>query len=158
MMLDHLLARLARLAGGLLAAAFLFPTALLGGSAAATPAAGPGPAAVAGHWEGAIEQPGSPMAIKVDLMQEHGSWCGRIVIPSHSLKRGLREIEIDGARVHFAMKAPRNPTFDGKLADGEIRGIYTHLDTKQGFHLRREGDPDPEACDFGRSGGGAAHP
>ena len=74
---------------------------------------------VAGHWEGHIEIPGQPIAVKVDLAIDESDWRGTIDIPAQGAKGlPLSEIYIveegEGMRVKFSIRGvPGNPTFDG---------------------------------------------
>jgi dipeptidyl aminopeptidase/acylaminoacyl peptidase len=106
------------------------------GAAAPPPEAGP----AAGHWEGAIEIPGSELVVKVDLQQVNGLWNGTIDFPSQSAKGlPLAAIAVDGDKVRFSIdKVPGSPTFDGTLGKGEIRGTFTQGGAAIPFHLGRD--------------------
>ncbi|MEE8524437.1 MAG: alpha/beta fold hydrolase, partial [Thermoanaerobaculia bacterium] len=102
------------------------------------------PVELSGHWEGAIEVPGQPLQVKVDLALEAGEWSGTIDIPA----QGVRGLALDGfsveegeqgVEVRFAIRGvPGNPTFLGKLEDGEIRGIFTQGGARLRFVLGRD--------------------
>ena len=99
---------------------------------------------VAGHWEGHIEIPGQPIAVKVDLAIDESDWRGTIDIPAQGAKGlPLSEIYIaeegEGMRVTFSIRGvPGNPTFDGTLQDGVINGTFSQGGVTFGFRLSRE--------------------
>ena len=99
---------------------------------------------VAGHWEGHIEIPGQPIAVKVDLAIDESDWRGTIDIPAQGAKGlPLSEIYIaeegEGMRVKFSIRGvPGNPTFDGTLQDGVINGTFSQGGVTFGFRLSRE--------------------
>ena len=104
---------------------------------------------VAGHWEGHIEIPGQPLAVKVDLAIDESDWHGTIDIPAQGAKGlPLSEIHIaeegKGMRVTFSIRdVPGNPTFDGTLQDGVINGTFSQGGVTFGFRLSREVVPGP---------------
>ena len=104
---------------------------------------------VAGHWEGHIEIPGQPIAVKVDLAIDESDWRGTIDIPAQGAKglplSGIRVAEADaGMRVTFSIReGPGNPTFDGQLQDGVINGTFSQGGATFGFRLSREVVPSP---------------
>lgn len=85
--------------------------------------------APSGHWEGVIQLPQAELQITVDLMQDttSGAWTGTIDIPAQKAENlPLEPITINGQAVNFAIKGlPGNPTFEGKLEGGEIKGTFT---------------------------------
>ena len=99
---------------------------------------------VAGHWEGHIEIPGQPIAVKVDLAIDESDWRGTIDIPAQGAKGlPLSEIYIveegEGMRVKFSIRGvPGNPTFDGTLQGGVINGTFSQGGVTFGFRLSRE--------------------
>ncbi len=104
---------------------------------------------IAGHWEGHIEIPGQPLAVKVDLAVKDTDWSGTIDIPVQSAK-GLPlsdiHVEEDDASVNvkFSIRGvPGNPTFDGQLQDEVISGTFSQGIAKFDFRLSREVVPDP---------------
>ena len=94
----------------------------------------------AGHWEGTINIPGSPLVIAVDLRLDGGLWSGSCDIPAQAAKQiPLGGIELDGNRLKFSMAGvPGDPTFNGKLADGKITGSFTQSGQSIPFQLGRE--------------------
>ena len=99
---------------------------------------------VAGHWEGHIEIPGQPIAVKVNLAIDESDWRGTIDIPAQGAKGlPLSEIYIaeegEGMRVKFSIRGvPGNPTFDGTLQGGVINGTFSQGGVTFGFRLSRE--------------------
>lgn len=115
-------------------------------------ATGPVPAAVApaqdlaGHWEGAIELPGTKLAVDLDFAKEaDGTWKGDISIPAQGAKDlPLAGVKAEGANVTFAIAGvPGDPTFKGEIgADGaKITGQFTQGGATFAFELARGEDP-----------------
>jgi uncharacterized protein len=128
----------------LLAAAALLcslcsPLPLLAAEPAQPAAAAP---ALAGHWEGTIETPGLGLTVKIDLKapSDGTGWSGTIDIPQQSAKGlPLAKLSAEGDHVRFSIaNIPGDPTFDGRLANGEIRGTFTQGTGSFAFHLGRE--------------------
>ena len=99
---------------------------------------------IAGHWEGHIEIPSQPLAVKVDLIVNDSGWSGAIDIPAQGAE-GLPLSDIHVAEddadvgVKFSIRGvPGNPTFDGRLQDGVISGNFSQGDFTFGFRLSRE--------------------
>ena len=98
---------------------------------------------VAGHWEGQIDIPGQPIAVKIDLASDDGDWRGTIDIPTQGANglplSDIHVVEEDGTRVKFSIRGvPGNPTFDGKLQDSAISGTFSQSGATFGFRLSRE--------------------
>lgn len=99
---------------------------------------------VTGHWEGQIEIPGQPIAVKIDLASNDNEWTGTIDIPTQGANDlPLSDIHVvkkdDGVHVKFSIRnIPGNPTFDGKLQDGAIRGTFSQGGATFGFRLSRD--------------------
>ena len=139
----------------------LLPVALVLASllllpATALRAADPAPAAATapspvGHWEGAIDLPGTKLAVLVDLALENGRWSGKISIPQQGAKDlPLVKVEVAGENVSFAIAdVPGDPTFRGKaLADGKtIAGQFTQGGKSLPFSLERRSPPSETAKD-----------
>src|SRR5262249_2225309 len=95
----------------------------------------------AGHWEGAIETPGTKLAIDVDFVLKDGAWTGDISIPmqgAHDLP--LASIRLEGSAVAFDLPGiPGNPSFKGALADDgrTISGRFTQGGQDLAFRLER---------------------
>ena len=104
---------------------------------------------VAGHWEGHIEIPGQPIAVKVNFAIDESDWRGTIDIPAQGAKGlPLSEIHVaeadEGMRVKFSIRGvPGNPTFDGTLQGGVINGTFSQGGVTFGFRLSREIVSDP---------------
>jgi fermentation-respiration switch protein FrsA (DUF1100 family) len=96
---------------------------------------------VAGHWEGEIQLPNAgQLQVMVDLTPEGGAWKGEIDIPSQGAKDlPLTGIAVNGPKVKFTIAGvPGNPTFDGTLENGEIRGSFTQAGGILTFRLGRQ--------------------
>lgn len=99
---------------------------------------------VTGHWEGQIEIPGQPIAVKIDITINDGDWTGTIDIPTQGAKGlPLSDIHVEendeGVQVKFSIRGvPGNPTFDGKLQDGAISGTFTQGGATFSFRLSRD--------------------
>lgn len=94
---------------------------------------------MAGHWEGSIEIPGSPLAIDVDLAESDGQWSGDISIPAQNAKDlPLGDIVVDGDSVSFSITGvPGEPSFSGTLAGDEISGQFSQGGGSYPFSLSR---------------------
>jgi len=99
-----------------------------------------------GHWEGAIDIPGSgPLKITVDLeADEKGNWSGDIDIPAQGIKDWpLSGIAAKGNEVAFVMQGvPGDPSFKANLAeDGKsMTGTLTQGGGVVSFKLTRTGE------------------
>ena len=99
---------------------------------------------VSGHWEGQIEIPGQPIAVKIDLTINDGAWSGTIDIPAQGAEDlPLSDILVvaaeEGLHVKFSIRGiPGNPTFDGKLQDGAISGRFSQGGATFDFRLSRD--------------------
>ena len=86
---------------------------------------------VAGHWEGHIEIPGQPLAVKVDLAVDDSGWSGTIDIPAQGANGlPLSNLNVEGddpnVPIKFSIRGvPGNPTFDGQLQEGVISGRFS---------------------------------
>jgi pimeloyl-ACP methyl ester carboxylesterase len=97
-----------------------------------------------GHWEGRIELPNGSMGVKVDLALEAGEWTGTIDIPA----QGATGLPLTGIAIEEAKKGidvrfvidgvPGEPTFLGKLEEGEIRGTLMQGGARMRFSLGRD--------------------
>jgi CubicO group peptidase (beta-lactamase class C family) len=97
---------------------------------------------IAGHWEGAIELPGTKLNVDIDFTQkEDGSWTGDISIPAQNAKDlPLGNISLKGNDISFEITGvPGNPTFKGALSeDGQkISGQFTQGGQTFPFSLGR---------------------
>ncbi len=96
----------------------------------------------AGHWEGNIEIPATPLGVRVDLDRNGASWAGTIDIPVQAL-RGfkLTDAQVKDQAVSFKMAGiPGNPTFNGKLDNTfrTITGDFSQGGQKFPFKLERK--------------------
>lgn len=94
---------------------------------------------VDGHWEGAIEIPGSPLAFDVDFASDDGTLAGDISIPAQGAKDlGLVDVALDGTTVTFAIPGiPGEPSFSGTLEGDEISGTFTQGGGSLAFAMTR---------------------
>jgi CubicO group peptidase (beta-lactamase class C family) len=119
----------------LIALAILCPAP---GLPAPAPTAGPGTvpltspeaASIAGHWEGAIDLPGTRLAFDIDFTAKpDATWSGDISIPAQNAKDlPLDKILLTGKDVSFEIAAiPGAPAFKGALSDDAqtIAGQFT---------------------------------
>lgn len=98
----------------------------------------------AGHWEGEIEIPNQPLAIKVDLVSGDDGWHGTIDIPA----QGATGLPLDpvivvaddsGASVEFTIRGvPGNPTFKGQPDGDVLQGEFSQGGATFGFRLARQ--------------------
>ncbi len=100
------------------------------------------PADPAGHWEGQITLPATPLAIRVDLEQTGEAWSGAIDIPAQGL-RGfkLQAVKVEGAAVRFALpNIPGDPAFAGQFDQDarSLTGDFTQGGLKFPFKLERK--------------------
>lgn len=95
--------------------------------------------AAIGTWHGAIEIPGSPLEVRVNL-QLTDAWQGTIDIPAQgAVGLPLGGVEVDGAQVRFAIAGvPGDPTFEGILEEDSITGSFTQAGQQFPFSLERE--------------------
>jgi pimeloyl-ACP methyl ester carboxylesterase len=107
---------------------------------AAAQAAPAAPNPFAGHWEGAIQLPTGELQVMVDLIPGEAGWKGTIDIPLQGAKGlPLDKITVDGSHARFSIGGiPGNPTFDGKLENGALRGTFTQGQASLAFHLGRD--------------------
>ena len=104
---------------------------------------------ITGHWEGQIEIPGQPIAVKIDLTSNDNEWTGTIDIPTQGANDlPLSDIHVveedDSVHIKFSIRnIPGNPTFDGKLQDSAISGTFSQSGATFGFQLSRERVKEP---------------
>ncbi len=95
-----------------------------------------------GHWEGALEIPGSPLQVLVDLSSGKEGWTGKASIPQQGAKDlALSQVAVTGRVVTFALAGvPGNPTFKGELnPEGTVlAGQFTQGGQSIPFKLTRE--------------------
>jgi hypothetical protein len=122
------------------------PLALLAGACIAPPvlaAADP-----SGRWEGAVDIPGAPMRLVVDLARDdQGAWMGSVILPGRGVKgAALDGLVVSGGHVAFglaaaftggAKQAPQ-VALDGR-PDGALAGSFTLGGQTADVLLRRSG-------------------
>lgn len=109
------------------------------------PAAWADTSPIAGHWEGEIAVPGSPLVIKVDLEQVDGAWAGSIDIPQQDATGlALVDVVVEATAVRFRIQGvPGDPTFNGRLDGDTIRGKFGQGGATFDFELGREAVAGP---------------
>lgn len=125
----------------------LVTAVLLAGVAAthafAAPAAQTAPPAVAGRWEGKLDTPNQALDFIVDIVAKGSGLEGVISIPAQNLKQfPLSSVTASGDAVTFAIAAPGNPQFSGKLdaAGKALTGEFTQGEGRLPLTLTRTGD------------------
>jgi len=103
-------------------------------------AAAEGPA---GHWEGAVELPGTKLDVSVDLSQTGDGWAGTISIPMQNATNiPLENVTVEGDRVSFTISGvPGTPTFEGTVEGASISGDFTQGGQSFPFSLSSGEDP-----------------
>src|SRR3954465_5398841 len=103
---------------------------------------------LSGRWEGAVDIPGSPLKVVVDLaVGEGGASTGSITIPGLGLKGAeLSDIVRRDSDASFAIKEALNiqpagrATFKGQLKpDGTMSGVFTQAGNTAPFALAKTG-------------------
>lgn len=124
---------------------------VLSAVAAAPPLRAAEQPALAGHWAGAMELPGSKLEFDLDFAFANGTGTGDVTIPLQNARNlPLEGIAIDGAKVTFAIKdVPGAPTFKGEFSpDGlKITGQMTQGGQSFPFSVTKEAlDPAAKAA------------
>jgi len=120
---------------------------VLASTAARAQAPAPASVSLAGHWDGAIEIPGTKLGVDIDFKSgEGGVWSGDISIPAQNAKDlPLGGIKVEGAAVAFAIQGvPGEPTFKGTLAGDSIAGTFSQGGGSFPFSLARGATPRVE--------------
>jgi hypothetical protein len=114
-------------------------------SIAAVPlrAAGAQDAKFIGHWEGAIQVPGTPLAMSVDFTAKAGGGLSATIsIPAQGAKDlPLSDVSQTNTEIAFKISGvPGDPSFKGTLsADGaKINGTFTQGGANIPFALERK--------------------
>jgi len=99
-----------------------------------------------GHWEGAIQVPGTPLAISVDFTAKTGGGLNATIsIPAQGAKDlPLTEVSQSDSSIAFKIPGvPGDPAFKGTLAaDGaKISGTFTQGGANIPFILERKANP-----------------
>ena len=98
----------------------------------------------AGHWEGAIELPGTKLEVLVDLKAGgRGSLYGTVSIPKQNAKDlPLANVTAEGAKISFEIQGiPGTPTFSGEVKGDAFAGDFTQGGKSFPFSLERKDDP-----------------
>jgi CubicO group peptidase (beta-lactamase class C family) len=109
------------------------------------PVALPAQTGVEGHWEGAIELPGTALQIRVDFKGAGAAVQANIDIP----QQGARELALQAVRfaapqVHFELQAgPGLAVFEGKLEGDKISGNFSQAGQTFPFSLERKSAAAP---------------
>jgi hypothetical protein len=96
-----------------------------------------------GRWEGAIQIPGDPLTVIVDLAQNPEGWTGSATVPGFTKGAQLTDIAVQGPAVSFTLKgALGEPRFRGRVdADGTLTGEFAQAGHTAAFLLRKAGPP-----------------
>ncbi len=110
-----------------------------------------GETTIAGHWEGAIEIPGTPLAFDIDFAAKaDGTWSGDISIPAQNATDLLLDkIAVAGKDVSFEIAGiPGTPAFKGELSDDalKIAGQFTQGGLTFPFSMTRSAAPKAKAA------------
>jgi CubicO group peptidase (beta-lactamase class C family) len=95
---------------------------------------------VEGHWEGAIELPGTALQIRVDFKSAGADWQANIDIPQQGAQGiALQAVRFAAPQVHFELQAgPGLAVFDGKLEGDKISGKFLQAGQTFPFSLERK--------------------
>jgi CubicO group peptidase (beta-lactamase class C family) len=101
---------------------------------------------VTGHWEGAIQLPGAPLGIQVDVKADAGGkLAATITIPQQGARdMPLANVGLTGNEFSFVLpNVPGDPQYRGKLsADGQkIEGTFSQSGQSFPCNLERKADP-----------------
>jgi pimeloyl-ACP methyl ester carboxylesterase len=136
----------------LIAIALLCLTAKAGSTGATGPSTPPtnqsaqSSGKLAGHWEGAIALPGTPLQVRIDFARDaDGVYSGAIEIPQqHASDLKLSSISENGSSIGFAIEGVLgDPTFAGTLTGKQITGLFSQGPLKLPFTLSRGHVPQP---------------
>lgn len=104
---------------------------------------------VAGHWEGAIQVPGSAVNFSIDVtVKADGSLSATITIPAQGAKDlPLTNVAFTGSELTFTLpNVPGDPQFKGKLEANGAKIAGTFSQGGQGFPCNLERKADPAAA------------
>ncbi len=112
----------------------------------ATPMRSQQPAALcSGHWTGAIELPGTPLAFDVDFVSRPDGTCaGDISIPQQNARDvALTNVAVTGDSIRFTIGGiPGNPTFAGvRGSNGQITGRFSQGPGTYPFRMSAAASP-----------------
>jgi hypothetical protein len=99
----------------------------------------------AARWEGAVQIPGNPLRLVIDLAQDgQGQWAGSAIFPDLGIKGApLIDISVHETEVSFTVKdALAGPKLRGHLApDGVFTGEFQQAGNTASFTVRKAGPP-----------------
>ena len=100
---------------------------------------------LAGHWEGAIDLPGTKLEVQVDLAAKDGALAGTISIPLQGARNvPLGDFKTEQGTTSFAIQGiPGAPTFKGRLQSDRatFSGDFSQGGQVFPFALLRRDDP-----------------
>jgi CubicO group peptidase (beta-lactamase class C family) len=101
-----------------------------------------------GHWEGAIQLPGTALQIRVDFKSAGAAWQANIDIPQQGAQGlPLQAVRFAAPQVHFELPAgPGLAVFDGKLEGDKISGNFAQAGQTFPFFLERKSAMVPAAA------------
>ncbi|MGB9488076.1 MAG: hypothetical protein WCD04_18430, partial [Terriglobia bacterium] len=93
-----------------------------------------------GHWEGAIELPGTALQIRIDFKSAGAAWQANIDIPQQGAQGlPLQAVRFAAPQVHFELPAgPGLAVFDGKLDGNKVSGNFSQAGQTFPFSLERK--------------------
>ncbi len=93
-----------------------------------------------GHWEGAIELPGTALQIRIDFKSAGAAWQANIDIPQQGAQGlPLQAVRFAAPQVHFELPAgPGLAVFDGKLEGDKVSGNFSQAGQTFPFSLERK--------------------
>jgi CubicO group peptidase (beta-lactamase class C family) len=93
-----------------------------------------------GHWEGAIELPGTALQIRIDFKSAGAAWQANIDIPQQGAQGvPLQAVRFAAPQVHFELPAgPGLAVFDGKLDGDKVSGNFSQAGQTYPFFLERK--------------------
>ncbi len=103
-----------------------------------------------GFWKGAVDVPGTPLAVEVQLEGTGGKWSGKASVPVQNLRDvPLRDVVVTASRAKFTLTGiPGDPTFDGALSEGGkvLSGEFRQGGGTLKFSLTRAESPANESA------------
>jgi hypothetical protein len=92
--------------------------AILSGLVLLAPAAAFAAKDPAGLWEGSLKTPNAEVGFVFNIHHDGDKWAAEMDVPMQGASDvPLKDVKVDGASVSFAIPAPGEPRFDGKLSD-----------------------------------------
>src|SRR5579862_4375298 len=82
------------------------------------PAAMQGAKDPAGLWEGTLKTPQADIGFLFNVHRDGDRWAAEMDVPMQGASEiPLKDVKVDGATVSFAIPAPGDPHFEGKLSE-----------------------------------------